>query len=147
MGASAAKVQLVEGETVKVKFASGMEISSGRVQTGIPLLIYLAEPVIIGGKTIIEKGAEVLEVKKASKPGKPGYIKIGFVELRPKGEYNTIGESKIKLAGEAEAEGKGKKLLSYLFIFGLFIKGGQAALPTNKIYSAKIAETIIMSSD
>jgi len=145
------KVQLPEGTEVKVRFDPEMKVSSGKLMKGIPLLIYLAEPIMIGGKTIVEEGsqgkAEVLEVREASKPGKPGYIKVGFVEIEPKGEYSTLDESNIKLSGEAEAEGKGKKLLSYLLIFGLFIKGGQAELPVDQVYTAKIKETIIMQSE
>jgi hypothetical protein len=147
----AGKVQIPEGTEVKVKFDPSMKINSKTLQPGIPLLIYLAEPVEIGGRVIIEKGAmgkaEVLDVKKASKPGKPGYLKVGFVDIRPKGEYNTLDSANIKLKGEVEAEGGGKKLLSLLFIFGLFIKGGEAVLPSDAIYTVRTAETIRLSND
>lgn len=149
--AYAGKVLLPEETEVKVRFDPNMKVNSGELQKGIPLLIYLAESIKIGGKTIVEEGAqgkaEVLEVRKASKPGKPGYIKVGFVELEPKGEFAALDESKIQLSGEAEAGGKGKKLLSYLFIFGLFIKGGQAELPSDTVYTAQIKETIVMQSE
>ena len=52
----AGKVQIPEDTELKVKFDPGMNISSGNLQQGIPLLIYLAEPVEIGGKIIIEEG-------------------------------------------------------------------------------------------
>jgi hypothetical protein len=147
----AGKIQIPEETPVKVRFDPSMKISSKTLQPGIPLLIYLAEPVEIGGKVIIEKGAmgkaEVLEVKHASKPGKPGYLKVGFISIKPKGEYNTLDGSSIKLAGEVEANGKGKKLLSWLFIFGLFIKGSEATLPSDAIYTVHTAETIRVSND
>ena len=91
--------------------------------------------------------AEVLEVKSASKPGKPGYLKVGFVDIKPKGEYNTLDSASVKLKGEVEAKGKGKKLLSWLLIFGLFIKGGEATLPSDAIYTIYTAETIRFSND
>jgi len=147
----AGKVQIPEDTEVKVKFDPGMKISSKLLQPGIPLLIYLAEPVEIGGKVIIEEGAmgkaEVLEVKGASKPGKPGYLKVAFVDIKPKGEYNTLDSAAIKLKGEVESEGGGKKLLSWLFIFGLFIKGGEATLPSDAIYTVQIGETVRLSND
>ncbi len=149
--AQAGKVQIPEDTEVKVKFDLGMNISSGNLQQGIPLLIYLAKPVEIGGKIIIEEGAmgkaEVLEVKGASKPGKPGYLKVGFIEIKPKGDYKTLDGSNIKLKGEVEADGKGKKLLSWILIFGLFIKGGEATLPSDAVYTIHTAETIRLSND
>lgn len=147
----AGKVQLPEDTPVKVKFDSSMKINSGKVQEGIPLLIYLAEDIKIGGKTIVEAGAqgkaEVIEIKKSSKPGKPGFIKVAFRELDAKGEYKTLDGAPIKITGEIYAKGSGKKLLSYLFIFGLFIKGSQGEIKTDQIYNAKIAETIILQSE
>lgn len=150
-GAYGGKVQLPEGTEVKVRFDPDMKVSSGKLMKGIPLLIYLTEEITVGGKTIVEEGAqgkaEVLEVKEASKPGKPGYIKVGFTEIEPKGEYSTLDGSNIKLAGEVEAKGKGKKLLSFLLGFGLLIKGGQGELKVDQVYTAKIKETIIMQSE
>jgi len=50
------------------------------------------------------------------------------------------------LSGTKETKGKGKKLLSYLFIFGLFIKGSDAVIPTNVMYSVKVAESVYLES-
>jgi len=147
----AGKVQIPEGTEVKVKFDPSMNISSRNLQPGIPLLIYLAQSIEVGGKVIVEEGAmgkaQVLEVKRASKPGKPGYLKVGFVSVEPKGEYNTTDGSDIKLKGEVEVNGKGKKLLSWIFIFGLFIKGGEAKLPSDATYTVFTAETVRLSND
>ncbi|PKK84981.1 MAG: hypothetical protein CVT49_00120 [candidate division Zixibacteria bacterium HGW-Zixibacteria-1] len=147
----AGKVQLPEGTEIKVRFDKSMRINSGKLTKGVPLAITLDEPVIIGGRVIIEKGtagkAEVLDVKASSKAGKPGYLKIGFVELEPKGEFTRVDVPTIKLTGEVEKKGKGKKLLSYMFIFGLFIKGSQAEIPADVVYNAKIAETVVMQSE
>lgn len=147
----AGKVQLPEGTEIKVRFDKSMKINSGKLTKGVPLAITLDEPIIIGGRVIVEKGtpgkAEVIEVKPSSKPGKGGYLKIAFTELEPKGEFTRADGPTVKLGGEVEKKGKGKKLLSYMFIFGLFIKGSQAEIPADVVYDAKIAETVVMQSE
>ena len=146
----AATIGLTKGTEVKARFTTTTKISSGALNKDVPVLFTLAEPVVIGGKTIVEAGAQgnakVVEVKKAGGGGKPGYIKVAFVDLGPKGEYATAEGAKIKLAGEIENKGKGKKLLSYLFIAGLFIKGGQGEIQADSVYTAQVAETIVLES-
>jgi len=146
----AATIQLPRGTEVKVKFSTAAKVSSGNLAKDVPVLFTLAEPVIIGGETLVEAGAtgtaKVVEVEKAGKAGKPGYIKVAFVDLDPKGIYQTADKAKIKLTGEIENKGKGKKLMSMLFIAGLFIKGGQGEIPTNVVYTAKVAESITLES-
>ena len=148
---SAATIQLPRGTQVKVKFAPGMEINSGKVEKDIPLLITLAEPIMIGSKTIVEAGAmgtaKVAEVKKAGKVGKPGYIKVEFIDLEIKGSYKPLQTDKIKLQGEIENQGKGKKTLSIILLFGLILKGGQGEINTNQTYTAEVAETIILEGE
>jgi len=148
--ALAGKVVLPEETEIKVKFDPNMIVNSGKLQPGIPLLIFLEEDIKVGGKTIVEAGAtgkaEVVEVVKASKPGKPGFIKIAFTELEPKGAYKTADNAKIKIAGFAEGQGKGKKLLSYIFFFGLILKGGQGEIDARQSYPAIIKETIILEN-
>jgi hypothetical protein len=147
---TAGKIRLPDGQEIKVKFDANMKVSSNTVAIGVPLLIHLEEPVEIGGVTIIEKDAPgtatVAEVEKASKPGKPGKIKIEFTDLEPKGDYFSPDGNKVKLSGTIESKGKGKKFLSYLFIAGLFIKGTEAMINTDSIYTVTIAEPIILES-
>jgi len=144
----AAKVQVPEGTKISVKFPATMKISSGEVSQGIPLAFELAKPIEIGGKVIVEKGATgtavVKESVKAKRGGKPGKITVEFVDLTPSGAFKAQDGANIKLKGSVTAEGKGKKTLSYLFIFGLFIKGGQGKIPTNQFYEASVAESIIL---
>lgn len=146
----AATIQIPKGMEVKVKFIPGMKVSSGELAKDVPLLITLAEPVQVGNKTIIEEGAQgtakVVEVKKAAKGGKPGYIKVAFVDLQTKGDYRSPDDSRVKLEGEIENAGKGRKTLSYMFIFGLFIKGKQGVINPDGVYVAKVAESIILES-
>lgn len=149
----AGKVMLPADKKVKVTFAvaEGKQISSKNLLTGLQVSIRLEEPIMISDKVIVEKGAEgraeVLEIVKPSKPGKPGKIKVGFISLSPKGAYKTLDGSDIKLTGEWEVTGKSKKLLSYIFIFGLFIKGGHAELSPSAIYEIKIGESIRLTND
>jgi hypothetical protein len=147
---TAGKIRLPDGQEVKVKFDPKMKVSSNTVAKGVPLLIHLEEPIEIGGVVIIEKDAPgtatVADVEKASKPGKPGKIKIEFTDLEPKGDYNSPDGNKVKLSGTIEGKGKGKKFLSYLFIAGLFIKGTEAMINTDSTYTATIAEPIILES-
>ena len=146
--ASAAKVQVPEDTKISVKFPSTMKISGGEMVEGIPVGFELAEPIEIGGKVIVDKGAKgtavVKKVVKSGKGGKPGSITIEFQELIPNGNFGTLDDAPIKLKGEVTGKGKGKKFLSYVFIFGLFIKGGQGEIPTNKIYTASVAESVIL---
>ncbi len=147
----AAKVQLPEGTAIKVKFDPSVTISSGESVAGVPILIRLAEPITIAGQVIVDEGAtgtaEIVEVEKAARGGKPGKISVKFVDLETKGVFKAPDDGRIKLSGLVEGKGKGKKTLSYLFIFGLFIKGGQGELPTNQIYTATVAESIILESE
>ncbi len=146
----AGTIQVPKGTEVKLKFPAGMEISSGNVTQGIPLVCYLQEPIDIGGVVVVEKDAQatakVIEVKPAGKGGKPGYIKIEFESLDAKGDFRLVNADKIKISGAVEAKGKGKKLLSYIFIFGLFIKGSQGVIPTDQVYTAKVAESVILDN-
>lgn len=144
----AAKVQIPEGTKISVRFPASLNISSGEVSEGIPLLFTLAAPIEIGGKIIVEKGAQgtavVKECVKATW-GSPGKIVLEFVDLEPKGDFATLDGSRIKLAGTVTAEGKGKPFYSYFpLLYGLFTKSGQGKIPSNQIYAASVAESIIL---
>ncbi len=144
-------VQLPAGHPVKLKFDSNMKVNSGDVSEGVPLLITLAEPIKIGGTTVVEEGATgtamVTKVEKAGRAGKPGMIAVEFQELQPKGEFKSPEEKMIKLKGAFENKGKGKKTLSYILGFGLLIKGGQGEVPTDSVFTAEVAEDIILESE
>jgi hypothetical protein len=150
VAASAAKVVLAEETEVKVSFDPEIRVNSGMLQVGLSVPIILAEDITIGGKTIVEKGApgtaEVLEIERASRPGDPGYIKIGFRKLSPRGEYSTATGEMIKLSGEVENRGKSRKVLSWLFILGLFLSGKEGELDSSQVYTAEVAETVIMET-
>jgi hypothetical protein len=149
--AQAGRVQLPEGHPVKVTFPQGAEISSGKLARGVTLGIELAEPIKIGPAVIVEKGATgtavVKEAKSAGRGGSPGKIVVEFVDLEPKGEFKLPEGETIKLQGEESKEGKGKKTLSYILGFGLFIKGGQGVITADSVYTAEIAETVMLESE
>jgi len=149
--ALAGKIMVPKDTKVKIRFDPNMKIDSKTTSEGIPLLINLAEAIEIGGVTIIEKGAAgtatVVKAEKAKKGGKAGFIKIEFIDLEPKGDFGLPDGGKIKLTGSAEGKGKGKKLMSYLFIFGLFIKGSEGEISTSQFYDAVVTENIILESE
>ncbi|MBN2183974.1 MAG: hypothetical protein JW746_01470 [Candidatus Krumholzibacteriota bacterium] len=148
---NAGKVVVPEGTELKVRFDPAMQISSGKLQPGISISIYLAEDVKVGGKTIIEAGAEgtakVEEIIDSSRPGKPGAIKVAFVDLGTKGKYKTAEDAVIKLSGTVEAKGKSRKIVSWLFILGAFISGTDGEIDTTLDYPAKIVETVVLESE
>jgi hypothetical protein len=151
VGADAGRISLPKDVTkIIVKFDPEARIDSGRLKKGDSLTIHLAEDVKIGGITVVETGARgtaiVNEAVKASRPGKPGKIVISFVDLSPKGSYRSKDGGTIKLSGVAEDKGGGRKILSWLFILGLFIKGGQGDIDTAQPYEATVGETIILES-
>jgi len=150
VSANATVVRLNKGQEIQVKFAGDTKVSSGELVKGDSIDIVLAEAIIIDDSTIVEAGAEgkavVLDAKKNGRAGKPGYIKVAFTNLQPKGAFKTDG-GPILLSGELENEGKGKKTLSYLFIFGLFIKGSNGELDSGSVYTATIAESIKLRSE
>ncbi len=148
--AFAGKLQLPQGTEIKVRFAADAKINSGASVPGDVVAIELAEPITLAGQVIVDKGATgtavVDEVKPSGRGGKPGYITVKFAELIPSGAFKVVGDGKIMLSGVAEGEGKGKKTLSYLFIFGLFIKGGQGEIVAGQTYTATIAENVLLEN-
>jgi hypothetical protein len=150
MTVQAGTMQIPKGTKVKMTFPAGLQISSGTMQASAPIICELAEAIEIGGITIVEAGAKgtatVVEAKKAGKGGKGGYIKIEFTSLNAKGDYALMSAESIKLTGFVESQGKNKKLLSYLFIFGLFISGSQGEIPTSGVYDAEVAESAVLES-
>lgn len=145
-----ATVVVPKGTPVKVMFDAGKKIASGELEAGDTLSIRLVEDIKIGGKSIVGAGAKgIARVKEAipsSKPGKPGKIEISFISLSASGEFRSKDGSDIKLAGTTKDEGGSHKLLSWLFILGLFIKGGQGEIDASQIYPATVGETIVLES-
>jgi len=147
---SAGRVVLPEETEVKINFDPGIKVNSGMLQKGLEIPVILAEDITIGGKTIVEKGAEgvaeVVDIGRASRPGDPGYIKISFTGLSTKGEYSTATGQMIKLSGMVENKGKSRKVLSWLFVLGLFLSGKEGEIDTSQVYTAQVAETVILET-
>jgi hypothetical protein len=143
-------VRLNKGTEVKIRFEADGKISSGTLAKGDSVDIALAEPILMDDSTIVEAGAKgkavVVEAEKNGRAGKPGHIKLRYVSLQPKGAFTTTADEAILLEGEIEARGKGKKTLSYILLFGLFLKGGNGEIAKSAIYTATIAESIKLKS-
>jgi len=149
--AHSARVPLQQGTEAIVTFAADGKIKSGEHAVGDTLEITLARPIIIGNQVIVEDGASgkavVAEIKPSGKGGKPGYIKVSFVSLMTKGTFKTLDGAPIPLEGTIDDKGGGKKLLSYLFIAGLFIKGGQGEIDANAEYPVTVTKTVVLSDE
>lgn len=146
----AGTIQIPKGTKARFIFPPEIKISSDNVSQGIPIVCFLAEPIEVGGITVVEKGAQgtatVTEVEQAKRGGKPGLIKIEFTSLDAKGEYQPFSDAKIKLTGFLEAKGKGKGIFPYLF-FIFLVKGSDGVIPTNAVYTAEVAESIVLQSN
>ncbi len=145
-----AGIQLPKGKEVSLKFAPDIKVSSGEYEKGDSILVTLDQPIDVGGQIIIERGATgtavVLEAKKNGMVGKAGMIKVGFVNLHPKGDYKMPEGEVIPLEGELEFKGKKKGIFPYLF-FVLILKGGNGEVPTDVAYTAKVAETVVLKNE
>jgi len=146
-----ADIELPQGTEVDIAFSQ--DVSSKYVAPGDLVPIHTTAPITFGGFTVVREGApgtaRVKSVEPAGRGGKAGKLEIELVDLDPAGFYEAEGDQRImlKAVDPIKAEGKGKKLLSYLFIFGLFIKGGQAEIPADTVYKAVVADNIVILMD
>ena len=148
--ALAGKVAVDKGTPVEIRFDLGAKVSSKTAQVGDTVGIKLASPIIIGGQVIVDEGTEgkavVSEVKGHGMVGKPGQITVNFVSLEAKGAFHLPENQMIPLNGSITVKGKGKKILSILFIAGLLIKGGHGEVDTGKTYQATVAANTILEN-
>ncbi len=145
-----AAVQLPAGAKVKVEFVQ--DVSSKYVKPGDLVPIKLVDNIDVGGITLVKTGAagsaRVVSVKKAGKPGKPGSVELQLVELSPEGSYKSLDGSRIQLEaadGPIIANGKSKKTMSWLLIFGLFIKGTEGVIPAGHMVDATVKNDVMIS--
>ena len=149
--ATGVKADVILSAGTKVQIVFEQDVSSKYVTPGQLIPIRLDGAVNYGGIIAVKDGAKgsalVKSVEPAGKGGKPGRVEVVLVELEPNGAYKAEGDKKIALKaidGPITAEGKGRKTLSYLFIFGLFIKGTEGVIPADKPFPAEIAEEIVI---
>lgn len=150
--ANASTIQLAEGTPVKVRFAAGLRITSGEWDEGDAIPIVLDQPIDKNGRIIVEAGAkgaaEVIEVKKAGRGGKGGFIKVEFVSLQPKGKFRLSEGDAIGLTTDkpVEAEGNGKGLFPWLFL-KFILKGSEAEITPGEVYEVKLSESVMMTDE
>jgi hypothetical protein len=148
-GVSQAQVKLPKGTEVSVTFKQ--DVSSKYLAPGQEIPIAVTEDIVIGGVVLVKAGAEgkamVKSVKPAGKGGSPGSISVELGELESGSNFKSLDDKSIKLEGvdgTIEAKGKGKKILSYVFIFGLFIKGGEGVIKADMPIEAKVKEDVFI---
>lgn len=144
-----AAVQLPAGMEIKVEFIQ--DVSSKYVKPGDLAPIKLVEDISVGGITLVKAGAmgtaRVVKVEKAGKPGKPGSLELQLAEIDMEGAYKTVDGAKIQLEavdGPIIVKGKSKKTMSYIFIFGLFIKGTDGVIPAGHMVAAKVKSDVMI---
>ncbi len=146
---SAADFLVASGTELMVAFEQ--DVSSKYVKPGDLVPIKLAEPLEIGGQTVLKAGvkgsARVKSVKPAGRAGKSGMVEVELLELTAGSGFQSVDDKNIGLSGKDGtiiAEGKGKKTLSWIFILGLFIKGGQGVVAADQPLAAQVTEDVII---
>ncbi len=147
--ASAADFMVPEGTEITVAF--NQDVSSKYVEPGDEIPIHLVEPIQIGGQTIVKAGAKgsarVKSVKPAGKPGKPGRVEVELFQLTPGSAFQPIDDKPLLIEGAngtIVAEGKGRKTLSWLLIFGLFFKGTEGVIEADQPIRARVTDGVIV---
>lgn len=139
------KTTLSEGTIVTIQLLQ--DISSGTANVGDILLFETSEPVIIGDKVVVQKGAKVTGKVTEAAPRK-GLGKAGKLNFSI--DYLNLPNGKvIKLTSELKATGKNKTgaavaeavLLTPLF---LLKKGKNIKFEKGKIFKAFVeADTVL----
>jgi len=146
---AAADFLVATGTELQVAFEQ--DISSKYVKPGDLVPIKLAAPLEIGGQVVLKVGtkgsARIKSVESAGKPGKPGMVEVELLELTSGSGFQSVDGKNIAITGRDGtiiAKGKGKKTLSWLFILGLLIKGGQGVIPADQPFAATVADDVIV---
>jgi len=148
-GVSQAQIKLQKGTEISVAFKQ--DVSSKYLAPGQEIPIAVTEDVVIGGVVLVKAGtlgkAMVKSVESAGKGGKPGTISVELGELESGSGFKSLDDKGIKLEvtnGTIDAKGKSKKTLSYIFIFGLFIKGGEGLIQADTPIKAMVKEDVFI---
>jgi hypothetical protein len=132
--ALAASVAVPVGTIVSAVFKDPVDPATATA--GQTVLLSVADPVVIGGRTVIQAGApvfaEVTVAEKCGAVGKPA--KIG-VALR---HVTAVDGSNIALSGLKQMEGENKQTTSLVVtilccVAGLLMKGGTATIPAGSV--------------
>lgn len=133
-----------------VMIAIDSDLSSKTNQTGENFPIYLAEPIVVDGKTMIPAGTvgrgEIVHAARAGFGGKAGemilaarYLQCGAMQV-PLGrfKFSAIGESKV---GEAMAVGMVVPLAAFA------VGGSQVIIPKGARATAETKTEIILPAE
>jgi len=143
-----AQVKVPAGTEVKVSFKQ--DVSSKHLAPGEEVQVALVEPLEVGGVVLVKAGAtgtaKVKSVKGAGKPGKGGKIALELVGIDAKGNYQSMNDQQLTLEADKsalEAKGKGK-WWAWFPLFIPFVKGGEAIIPADKPFTAKVKQDIFI---
>lgn len=138
--AQSTKVTIPWGTPVELKFNE--RIAPETAAVGTTVMLTVAMPVIVGGKTVIAAGAaaagEVIESSKRGAIGKPG--SVGVLAKHVVAADGTI----IPLTGTKLIEGKSKQtsaivITIFCCILGLLQKGENAEIPAGSSIQVTVA--------
>jgi hypothetical protein len=136
------KYILREGTDVNLKFAQ--DLSSKTSAEGDPVMMELADDLVIGNVVVAKAGSkaygEVTESKRAGMMGKAGDLKMRL-------DYLKVGDSKIHLRGTKGKEGESKTtstvVLTVLFgPIGLIKHGKEVEIKTGTALHAFVSDDI-----
>jgi hypothetical protein len=144
------KVQVDSGQTVKLHVAPGHAVTSDLAMVGDTVPLVLAEQVKIGLTIVFDANttgkAVVTSVGMRGKAGKAGSITLRVIELGAASPYRPNPPGSIKLEGSAARQGQGRKFLSLLAGFGLFVRGGPGEFGPSDTISARTVGDVILEN-
>lgn len=138
----AGQVMLQRGTEVKLKLAQ--PLNSKHTRTGERFNLEVAEPVTVGGRTVIPVGAravgEVTNVVKKGAFGKSGKIDTQLT-------YVMLGDRQVRLDGKAHQAGSGGTAATVgvaiaAGVFSAFVTGKSADLPIGSPMSGFVADDV-----
>jgi hypothetical protein len=151
MAATISAADFLVAAGTKLSVAFEQDVSSKYVKPGDLVPIKLVEPLEIGGQIVLKSGvkgsARVKSVSPAGRAGKAGKVEVELLELTAGEGFSSVDDKNIGLSGNDGpilVEGKGKKTLSWIFILGLFIKGGQGVVPADQPMAALVTDDVIV---
>ncbi|MEZ5960185.1 MAG: hypothetical protein R3C30_07110 [Hyphomonadaceae bacterium] len=138
-----ANILIPAGTDIVVEFVDAQ--SSRTSQTGAPVALRLAEPIVIDGRTIVPAGAlaggEVIDASRSGMGGRQGKLIISgrFVEIN--GQRVRIRGLRVFTAGEDNSREAVNTmiLVPYVGFMGGFIQGGETEIPAGSRAQARLA--------
>jgi hypothetical protein len=144
-------VAAAEAATVKVQMGTPVDlvfdtaVSGDAAVAGQQVTLRVANPVVVGGKTVVEAGApavgEIMVARKSGMVGMAGSIVVTIKSV------TAVDGTIIALSGTKAAEGKSNVVTSVVItivccVLGLLMKGEKAEIPAGSTVRATAATQV-----